>query len=116
MQIRMATMGIAFAALAGFSHPALARTDANDAEMMTHCNTYAAHHLGVSTSEISELTYEGQRTDGTHAVNGTTTSGQTFQCSFGPHGHHVVEWTHSGYIGCPADVSEANRYMYPDCD
>ena len=99
------------AVLAG--HPALA---ADESEMMSKCNTYAAHHLHVSTSDIATVKYEGQRTDGTHVVNGETTSGQTFHCSFNARGKHVVAWYHSAPKGCPADVSEADRYRYPDCD
>jgi proteasome lid subunit RPN8/RPN11 len=83
--------------------------------MMSKCNRYAAKQLGVSTSDTAAVTYEGTRTDGTHPVNGETTSGQTFQCSFNAHGTHVVGWTHSGHKECPADVSEADRFMYPDC-
>lgn len=104
---------IVFALLAwGVSQPALA---ADEAQMMTACNTYAARHLSVSTSDIVDLKYEGQRTDGTHAVNGSASNGQTFQCSFNRAGTHVVHWTHSAPRGCPADVSEADRYLYPDC-
>ena len=88
---------------------------ADESEMMSHCNRYAARHLGVSTSDIATVTYEGQRTDGTFAINGETTSGQTFQCSFNPQGTHVVQWTHRAPKGCPVDVSEADRYLYPDC-
>lgn len=89
---------------------------ANDSEMMSQCNTYAARHLHVSPSEIATVSYEGQRVDGTHAVNGSTTSGQTFQCSFERTGRRVVNWYHSAATGCPADVSEADRYRYPDCN
>lgn len=89
---------------------------ADEATMMSTCNTYAAHHLHVSTSDIASLSYEGQRVDGTHAVNGGTTSGQTFQCSFDRNGTRVVNWYHSAPTDCPADVSEANRYLYPACD
>jgi hypothetical protein len=89
---------------------------ADPSTMMMMCNTYAAHHLHVSTSDIADVKYEGQRTDGTHAVNGTATNGQTFQCSFNKRGTKVVGWTHSAPKGCPADVSEADRYKYPDCD
>lgn len=87
----------------------------DETQMMVTCNTYAARHLGVSTSDIATVKYEGQRVDGTHAVNGNTTSGQTFQCSFNRSGTHVVNWTHSAPAGCPVDVSEADRYLYPDC-
>lgn len=88
---------------------------ADEAEMMMTCNTYAARHLGVSTSDILTVTYEGQRTDGTHAVNGDAANGQSFQCSFNAAGTHVVSWTHSAPSGCPVDVSQADRYLYPDC-
>ena len=88
---------------------------ADESQMMVTCNTYAARHLGVSTSDILELKYEGQRTDGTHAVNGSARNGQTFQCSFNRAGTHVVNWSHSAPRGCPADVSQADRYLYPDC-
>lgn len=88
---------------------------ADESEMMAKCNTYAAHHLHLSTSDIATVTYEGTRTDGTHPVNGVTTAGQSFQCSFNAAGTHVVGWTHSAPTGCPADVSEADRYRYPDC-
>jgi len=97
----------------GGSQPILA---ADEGQMMTTCNTYAARHLGVSTSDIVDLKYEGQRTDGTHAVNGSAANGQTFQCSFNRAGTHVVHWTHSAPKGCPADVSQADRYLYPGCE
>ncbi len=89
---------------------------ADEAQMMSLCNTYAAHHLGLSTSDIADLSYQGQRTDGTHAVNGETTSAQTFQCSFNAAGTHVVGWYQSAPTHCPVDVSEADRYRYPACN
>jgi aerobic-type carbon monoxide dehydrogenase small subunit (CoxS/CutS family) len=89
---------------------------ADEATMMSSCNTYAAHHLHVSTSEIASLSYEGQRVDGTHAVNGNTADGQTFQCSFDRTGMRIVNWYHSAPTNCPADISEANRYLYPACN
>lgn len=89
---------------------------ADEAQMMSSCNTYAARHLHVSTSEIASLSYEGQRVDGTHAVNGSTAFGQRFQCSFDRTGMRVVNWYHSAPTDCPADVSEANRYLYPACN
>lgn len=90
-------------------------TRPNDSQMMSACNSFAAQRLRVSTSEIASVSYEGQRTDGTHAVNGRTTSGQSFQCSFNHSGSRIIHWYHSAPRGCPADVSEANRYLYPDC-
>lgn len=93
-----------------------ASSQASEAEMMSACNTYAAHHLHVSASAIASLSYEGQRVDGTHAVNGNTTSGQSFQCSFERTGTRVVNWYHSAPTNCPVDVSEADRYLYPACN
>lgn len=80
--------------------------------MMAMCSTHAAEQLGASPSDIAAGTYEGSRTDGAHAVNGNTTAGQTFQCSFNAAGTHVAGWSHSAAQGCPADVSEADRYRY----
>jgi hypothetical protein len=88
---------------------------ADQSQMMMTCNTYAARHLHVTESDITDLSYEGQRTDGTHAINGTARNGQTFQCSFNSTGTHVVRWVHNAPQGCPADVNEADRYLYPDC-
>lgn len=87
----------------------------DESQMMSACNAYAAKRLGVSTSQIASVSYEGQRTDGSHAVNGNTSSGQTFQCSFNSAGSKITHWYHSAPRGCPADVSQADRYLYPDC-
>lgn len=108
---RTIPLALAFASTLG-AHAAYA---ADQSEMMATCNTYAARHLGVSTSDIAELSYQGQRTDGTHAVNGNTTSGQNFQCSFNSTGTHVMNWYHSAPSNCPVDVTEADRYLYPAC-
>ena len=108
---------LAFSVLAvASSIPGVPVLAADQSTMMSICNKYAARHLGVSTSDIATVKYEGQRTDGTHAVNGSTTNGQTFQCSFNKAGTHVVHSIHTAPKGCPADVSEANRYLYPDCN
>lgn len=34
--------------------------------------------------------YQGKNNDGTQTVSGDTTTGITFPCTFGPHGHKVV--------------------------
>ncbi len=90
-------------------------TRPDESQMMSSCNSFAASRLGVSTSAIASVSYEGQRVDGSHAVNGSTTSGQTFQCSFNSSGSRITHWYHSAPRGCPVDVSEADRYLYPDC-
>ena len=88
----------------------------DESQMMSACNSFAAERLGVSTSQIASVSYEGQRTDGSHAVNGNTSSGQTFQCSFNSTGSRITHWYNSAPRGCPADVSQADRYLYPDCN
>lgn len=110
--IRIGALVVA-AALAGAGQMASA---ADESAMMSACNDYAAKKLGVSTSDIASVSYEGARTDGTHAVNGTTTAGASFQCSFDAAGRKVVGWTGGAAArGCPADVTEADRAKYPDC-
>jgi hypothetical protein len=58
------------------------------------CQTYAASRFGVAPGTV-QVKYEGQRVDGTHAVNGSAVvSGipRTFQCSFDPSGTQVVDF------------------------
>ncbi|WP_156911891.1 hypothetical protein [Kaistia adipata] len=111
--MRMIVLAVAFATLAAVPAPALA---ANQDHMITACRAYASKHLRIN-ADIINVKYEGQRTDGTHAVNGSaeTSPPMTFQCSFNKAGTRIVRWVHDSPKGCPADVSEANRYLYPDC-
>jgi hypothetical protein len=46
---------------------------ADEGYMLDKCRKYAASHLRVSP-DIINIKYEGQRTDGTHAVNGDAES------------------------------------------
>ena len=66
--------------------------DPND--MMATCTQYEAARFSTRPRNI-EVKYEGQRVDGTHAVNGTYYSNRgerTFQCSFNRSGTRVVRW------------------------
>ena len=85
--------------------------------MLGKCRHYAATHLNVVES-LLRVKYEGQRTDGTHAVNGDLgyDGSVTFQCSFRKDGNKIAKFSSHSPVGCPADVSEADRYKYPDCD
>lgn len=96
------------------SPPAFA---ANQDHMLDACRAYAAKHLHVSGG-IVNVKYEGQRTDGTHAVNGDVESSpqMTFQCSLHADGKRIVRWWHDTTEGCPADVTESSRHFYPDCN
>jgi hypothetical protein len=64
------------------------------ATMMQMCRSEAATTLKVRMPDV-ETKYEGQRTDGTHAVNGTAyVAGQprTFQCSFNRAGSQIIHF------------------------
>jgi hypothetical protein len=63
-------------------------------QMMADCRSRGAQALKTRMPNV-ETKYEGQRTDGTHAVNGTARIRQnvtTFQCSFNPAGSRIVNF------------------------
>lgn len=67
---------------------------ANTEKMLTSCKGLAAKEYSTGTSKIV-VKYEGQRTDGTHVVNGTYDTPKvkyTFQCSFNRSGTQVVDF------------------------
>lgn len=62
--------------------------------MMAECRARAGTALKVRLPDV-DTRYEGQRTDGTHAVNGTATvrgRAQTFQCSFDRRGNRIIRF------------------------
>jgi integrase len=62
--------------------------------MMAQCRARAGKALRMRLPDI-ETKYEGQRVDGTHAVNGTAylaASTKTFQCSFNRAGTVIVRF------------------------
>lgn len=67
---------------------------ANTATMLSACKSRAANAYKTSPGNIV-VKYEGQRTDGTHAVNGTYETDKmvnTFQCSFDRNGNQIVKF------------------------
>ncbi|UAJ73376.1 hypothetical protein IQE94_03385 [Synechocystis sp. PCC 7339] len=57
---------------------------ANQSKMLYTCKNLASKEYGTQQKNV-QVKYEGQRSDGTHAVNGTyetSTMINTFQCSF----------------------------------
>lgn len=67
---------------------------ADTAQLLDQCRARAAKGLGAAPDGI-ELKYEGQRTDGTHAVNGSASVGgreRTFQCSFNKAGTRIAKF------------------------
>lgn len=75
--------------------------------MMAQCRARAGSALKMRLPDI-DTKYEGQRTDGTHAVNGTafaaTGSRRTFQCSFNRSGSRIIR-----FVVNPVSASDAKR-------
>lgn len=82
--------------------------------MLQKCRTIGAHHYRMRMPDVSTK-FEGQRTDKTHAVNGTA-GALHFQCSFRADGKRITHLYFATAQGCPDDLSEADRYKYPDCE
>ncbi len=85
------SLGLVVAAVATFASSAEANTPAR---MMQECRARAHEVLHTRLPNI-ETKYEGQRTDGTHAVNGTAWirgRSETFQCSFNPRGRRIINF------------------------
>jgi hypothetical protein len=62
--------------------------------MMQECRNRAHEVMHVRLPDV-ETKYEGQRTDGTHAVNGTVRARgriETFQCSFERSGRQIIQF------------------------
>jgi hypothetical protein len=89
---KIATSGtLAAATLMSFATIANANTPG---QMMQECRIRAHEVLHTRLPNI-ETKYEGQRTDGTHAVNGTAWirgRTETFQCSFNPRGRRIIQF------------------------
>lgn len=65
--------------------------NASPGRMMAVCRDRAVHVFHLRAGDV-ETKYEGQRTDGTHAVNGTAYMRgheETFQCSFNASGTSI---------------------------
>ena len=78
---------------------------ASPEEMMGHCRERAHKVLNTRLPDI-ETKYEGQRVDGTHAVNGKATIhgvAETFQCSFNKRGNKIVHFV----VNSPEEQPEA---------
>ncbi|MCB1503361.1 MAG: hypothetical protein H6876_10610 [Hyphomicrobiaceae bacterium] len=78
-------------------------------EMMAHCRAHAAKVLKMRQPDV-ETKYEGQRVDGTHAVNGTGRDASrtvTFQCSFGKNGGKIKRFVVNKPSGKPTEPPTA---------
>jgi uncharacterized protein len=68
--------------------------NANPGRMMAICRDRANHVFHVRAGDV-DTKYESQRTDGTHAVNGTVYLRgiqETFQCSFNSSGTTIIRF------------------------
>jgi len=96
-QLEMIVTGAAQKSAAGApaarSKSGQAASAGDKTQMLDKCRTRAASHLRVS-ADVINVKYEGQRTDGTYAVNGDTESNppRTFQCSFDATGTKIAEF------------------------
>lgn len=73
-------------------------------QMMAHCRNRAHNQLKMRLPDIATK-YEGQRVDGTHAVNGTARNNNrtiTFQCSFNKRGRKIVKFIVNKPSAAPA--------------
>jgi hypothetical protein len=71
-----------------------AASAAGPREMMAKCRDRAHKIMRTRLPDI-ETKYEGQRVDGTHAVNGTAyinDGEETFQCSFDRRGQRIIRF------------------------
>ena len=72
--------------------------------MVDECRSRAVTVFGAQFEQV-RATYEGERTDGTHAVNGSVDvrGSETFQCSFEPEG-----WQYTFWINTPSSAARAD--------
>jgi hypothetical protein len=101
----MAAVAIGFV-LAATSQPTFANTPE---QMMAQCRNRAHDALRVRLPDI-DAKYEGQRTDGTHAVNGTAQvrgNAETFQCSFDKAGSRIIRFVVNRADAPPAQAPGA---------
>lgn len=88
-------------------HAAIA--SASDPEKMkSDCRDRATKTLGVAADDV-QVKYEGQRTDKTHAVNGSAIVGGqsgTFQCSFNSSGSRIVRFVSSVPRGTSKSIAD----------
>lgn len=87
--------------------PALPARADTPREMMAECRVRAHEELRARLGDI-ETKYEGRRTDGTHAVNGTAQGHgrtETFQCSFDRSGRRIARFIVNHPAGHAADPS-----------
>jgi hypothetical protein len=97
MRFYKLALGAAILAVGVTGHTPLSGSSAqaaNVARMKAVCRARASNVMRYRLPDISTK-YEGQRVNGTHAVNGTARSrgrSHTFQCSFNRSGQRIIRF------------------------
>ncbi|MGE0054730.1 MAG: hypothetical protein AB7S74_11005 [Hyphomicrobium sp.] len=81
-------------------------------QMMQECRIRAGHEFRTRLPNI-DTKYEGQRVDGTHAVNGTAIFDgrtETFQCSFNRSGNKIIKFVVNKKSGSATQGPDAPSY------
>ena len=100
--MRIEKIALGFTALALVAVQFTAVAEARSPERMKQTCRIRAHEVLHTRLPNIDTKYEGQRTDGTHAVNGTAWirgRKETFQCSFNKRGRRIIRFIvneHSG--------------------
>ncbi|WP_299349688.1 hypothetical protein [uncultured Shimia sp.] len=99
--------------------PLWAQANSTDpVDLMNNCERIASGRLGVAIDDV-RVELQTARVDGSIPVNGFVLGfeGQdfTFQCNFDSKGMPGEFWNSKDIVGCPGDLSEADRWLFPGC-
>lgn len=86
-------------------------------QMMAICRNHAGKEIKMRLPDISTK-YEGQRTDGTHAINGTASNDKrtvTFQCTFDKLGKKIVAFIKNKHKAEPASDKPTPGNVEAEC-
>lgn len=115
MKLKCLTAVLSF----GLIVPSFALTASPDpAELMSNCERIASGRLGVPAEDV-RVDLQTARVDGSIPVNGFVMGYEggelTFQCNFDSKGKPGDFWNSKDIVGCPGDLSEADRWLFPGC-
>ncbi|WP_425044316.1 hypothetical protein [Primorskyibacter sp. S87] len=105
--------------LVGLSTALSANEDLTDPiTLMNNCERIASGRLGMPIEDV-RVELQTARVDGSIPVNGEVLGYEggelTFQCNFDAKGMPENFWNSKDIVGCPADISEADRWLFPRC-
>lgn len=92
-----------------------ASASSDPVELMNNCERIASGRLGMPIEDV-RVELQTARVDGSIPVNGTVMGSElTFQCNFNKDGSVGDFWNSKDIKGCPSDLSEADRWLFPGC-